>query len=87
MEAASYTIKEQLLSEALVLLDKRELRICVLYRRDPYPRTPYSVDVRCAKITTHNPRLDPVIRVRICAFKRDSPYFSISNNTVRAAKA
>jgi hypothetical protein len=38
MDAASYTIKEQLLSEALVLLDKRELRICVLYRRDPYPR-------------------------------------------------
>jgi hypothetical protein len=47
MDAASYTIKEQLLSEALVLLDKRELRICVLYRCDPYPRRPPFQTVWC----------------------------------------
>jgi hypothetical protein len=41
MDAASYTMKERSLSEALVLLDKREVRIFVLClyldRRDPYP--------------------------------------------------
>ena len=32
--------KGMVVSEALVLLDKRQIGICVLYRRDPYPNPP-----------------------------------------------
>ena len=57
MDAASYTIKERLLSEALVLLDKREMRICVLYRRDPYPLSHRIIQ----KVTIKNAKEDQKI--------------------------